>query len=314
MRRWDTLGEAYIKEYEARGVHPATIGCIQREIERLGGWMKRRRPKPALEDIGSDLLIRYIRDRTTFKSKSTIYSIMSRMRGFGDFLVREGVWIDNPMKWLKGPKITPYHRMPKRIGAKDMKGLWQAAAASAAGRSTYRKHLSITVLSLLYGAGLRRGELQRLDVADWNREDGTLRIDGRKTGRERCVAAPSIVYHCIETYLPHRHNQLEKHGRLEQQALFVSCTGGRLAEQSISNLVHRTAKQAGMKLHSLHQFRHTCASDMLAAGVPVPEVQQTLGHATVATTMRYLHIADPERHQAMQQHPINDWLTTEVAT
>jgi site-specific recombinase XerD len=312
MRRWDTLADAYIEEYRARGINPATTACVQRELERLGGWMKRRRPRPQLEDIGSDLLIRYIRDRTTFKSKSTIYSIMSRMRGFGDFLVREGVWLDNPMKWLQGPKVTPYHRMPKRIDARDMKVLWQAAAASAAGRSTYRKHLGITVLSLLYGTGLRRGELQRLDVTDWNREDGTLRIDGRKTGRERCVAAPSIVYHCIETFLPHRHNLLEKCGRLEQQALFISRTGGRLAEVAVSNLVHRTARRAGLKLHSLHQFRHTCASDMLAAGVPIPEVQQTLGHASVATTVRYLHIADPERHAAVQQHPINDWLPTEA--
>jgi integrase len=64
----------------------------------------------------------------------------------------------------------------------------------------------------------------------------------------------------------------------------------------------------------LHQFRHTCASDLLAAGVPVPEVQRTLGHASIATTMRYLHIADPERHRAVQKHPVNDWLTTEATT
>ena len=311
MRRWDTLAEAYIQEYEARGIHPATVENAHRELMRWGSWMKRRRPRPQLEDIGPELLTRYIQDRTPFKSKSTIYSLMSRMRCFGDFLVREGVWLDNPLKWMRGPKVTPYHRMPKRIDAKDMKRLWQSAAA--AGKTTYRKHLGITVLSLLYGTGLRRGELQRLDVTDWNREDGTLRIDGQKTGRERCVAVPSIVYHCIETYLPHRHNHLEKHHRLDRQALLLSKVGTRLSEQSISNLVHKTARQAGLKLRSLHQFRHTCASDLLAAGVPVPEVQQTLGHASVATTVRYLHIADPERREAIQQHPINDWLSTEMS-
>lgn len=312
MRRWDTLADAYIEEYEARGVGSATVENAHREILRWGSWMKRRRPKPRLEDIGPELLTRYIQDRTHFKSKSTIYSLMSRMRCFGNFLVREGVWTDNPLKWMHGPKVTPYNRMPKRIDAKDMKILWQAAAA--AGQSTYRKHLGITVLSLLYGTGLRRGELQRLDVGDWNREDGTLRIDGRKTGKERCVAVPSIGYHCIETFLPHRHNHLEKHGRLHQQALLVSNSGGRMAEQAVSNLVHKTAKRAGLKLHSLHQFRHTCASDMIAAGVPVPEVQRTLGHASVSTTMRYLHIADPERREAIAMHPLNDWLATEATT
>lgn len=312
MRRWDTLADAYIQEYEARGISPATIGNAHREILRWGSWMKRRRPKPQLEDIGPELLTRYIQHRTPFKAKSTVYAVISRMRCFGDFLVREGVWVDNPLKWMHGPKVTPYNRMPKRIDAGDMRVLWKAAAG--AGQSTYRKHLGITVLSLLYGTGLRRGELQRLNVSDWNREEGILRIDGRKTGKERSVAVPSIVYHCVETFLPHRHNHLEKHGRLHQQALLVSQRGTRLPEEAISKLVHKTAKRAGLKLHSLHQFRHTCASDMLAAGVPVPEVQHTLGHASVSTTMRYLHIADPERRTAIQQHPINDWLTTEATS
>ncbi len=312
MRRWDTLLDAYIEEYETRGIHPQTIDNAHRELMRMGNWMKRRRPKPRLEDIGPELLTRYIQHRTPFKSKATIYSVMSHMRCFGNYLVRQGAWLDNPLKWMHGPKVTPYNRMPKRIDAKDMKILWQAAAA--AGQSTYRKHLGITVLSLLYGTGLRRGELQRLDVGDWNREDGTLRIDGRKTGKERCVAVPSIGYHCIETFLPHRHNHLEKHGRLHQQALLISNSGGRMAEQAVSNLVHKTAKRAGLKLHSLHQFRHTCASDMIAAGIPVPEVQRTLGHASVSTTMRYLHIADPERREAIAMHPLNDWLATEAMT
>ena len=312
MRRWDTLLDAYIEEYETRGIHPQTIDNAHRELMRMGNWMKRRRPKPRLEDIGPELLTRYIQHRTPFKSKATIYSVMSHLRCFGNYLVRQGAWLDNPLKWMHGPKVTPYNRMPKRIDAKDMKILWQAAAA--AGQSTYRKHLGITVLSLLYGTGLRRGELQRLDVGDWNREDGTLRIDGRKTGKERCVAVPSIGYHCIETFLPHRHNHLEKHGRLHQQALLVSNSGGRMAEQAVSNLVHKTARRAGLKLHSLHQFRHTCASDMIAAGIPVPEVQRMLGHASVSTTMRYLHIADPERREAIAMHPLNDWLATEATT
>ena len=37
------------------------------------------------------------------------------MRGFGDFLVRQGLWKINPLRWMKGPKVTPYSRLPKRI-------------------------------------------------------------------------------------------------------------------------------------------------------------------------------------------------------
>ena len=46
---------------------------------------------------------------------------------------------------------------------------------------------------LYYGTGLRRGELERLNLDAFDRPEGTLRIDGRKTGRERCVPLPEMV-------------------------------------------------------------------------------------------------------------------------
>lgn len=198
MRRWDVLADAYIEEYKARGVSEDYITHVEREVERWGAWLKRRRPKPRLEEISPDLHVRFVQDRTAFRAKSTVYGVISKMRGFGDYLVAQGVWTDNPLKWMQGPKLTPDHRMPKRIDGKDMKALWSAVAT---GRGTYQRHLGITILSILYGTGLRRGELARLNVADWSREEGTLRIDGRKTGQERSVPVPRIVYHCIETYL-----------------------------------------------------------------------------------------------------------------
>jgi len=310
MRRWDSLVDAFIKEYEARGVTEDYITHVQRELERWGNWLKRRRPKPRLEEISADLHVRYIQERTAFRAKATVYGVLSKMRCFGDFLVREGVWIDNPLKWMQGPKLTPYHRMPKRIDGKDMKELWSAAAT---GRGHFQRHLGVTILSILYGTGLRRGELERLNVADWNREDGILRIDGQKTGQERSVPVPRIVYHCIETYLPHRQNHLIRKDRLHQPALFLNRQGGRLQASMVSLMVRNIARRAGVKLRSLHQFRHSCASDLLASGASLPEVQRILGHSSVATTMRYLHIADPERHAAMKMHPLNDWLITEAA-
>lgn len=310
MRRWDSLVEAYIEEYVARGLSEAYVQHIQRELERWGSWLKRRRPKPRLEEVSADLHVRYLQERTAFRAKSTVYGALSKMRGFGDYLAGQGIWADNPLKWMQGPKVTPYHRMPQRIEGKDMKALWSAAAA---GRGVYQRHLGITILSLLYGTGLRRGELARLDVADWNREDGTLRIDGQKTGRERSVPVPRIVYHCIETYLPHRQNRLAKKQRFDQPAMFLNRQGGRFGAHMVSLMVRNIARRAHFRLHSLYQFRHTCASDLLASGASLPEVQRILGHSSVATTMRYLHIADPQRHKAMQLHPLNDWLGREAA-
>jgi site-specific recombinase XerD len=63
-----------------------------------------------------------------------------------------------------------------------------------------------------------------------------------------------------------------------------------------------------VSLTSLHQFRHTCASDLLEAGVRLPEVQRMLGHQVISTTVRYLHLSDPQRRTAINLHPMNNWL------
>jgi integrase/recombinase XerD len=181
--------------------------------------------------------------------------------------------------------------------------MWREAAASP---GEYRRHLWVTVLAMLYGTGLRRGELERLDVGSFDRAEATFRIDGRKSGRERCVPVPEMLYRCLEAYLPRRHNVLEQARAIGERALLVNRHGERLSATSISQGVHGIARR-------VHQFRHSCASDLLEAGVHLAEVQRILGHQAIATTVRYTHIADPMRRQAIGCHPLNDWLAQEAA-
>ena len=310
MRGWDQLMDGYLAEYRARGVCAHSIGHATSVLERWGRWMRTRRPRPPLERVDAELITRFIQARTSFRAKATVSGTLSAMRGMGDYLVREGVWTSNPMRWMKGPKLSPYSRLPRRLDRADMEALWRAAAAS---RGTYSQHLWLTVLALLYGTGLRRGELERADLDGWDREQGLLRVDGRKTGRERVVPVPDLTRRCLEAYLPLRHNQLERAKRLDERALLVGRDGTRLTATSISNAVRRLSEAAGVRLVSVHQFRHSCASDLLEAGVALPDVQRILGHQVIATTVRYTHIADPMRAAAIDQHPINGWLQPEGA-
>ena len=305
MKRWDGLMDGYLKQCETCGLSEATIIGLRRELERWGLWLKRRRPKPNLEEVDGEMHMDYIRCRTRFHAKATVASLTSKLRLMGEYLVQEGVWRKNPMRWIKGPRLDARGRMPRRIGAEHLKKLW---AASSENRNDYQQHLSIAVLALLYGTGLRRGELERLDLEHWKREEGILTIDGRKTGQERNVPVSEGIWRCLEAYLPLRQNLLERRGVCREPALFLNRAGLRMSSASLGLMVHRIAKRAAVPLVSLHQFRHTCASDLLESGVSLPEVQQLLGHATVVTTTRYLHIADPERARAMKRHPLNDYL------
>ena len=73
MRRWDRLLDVYMEEYRARGVSEATIAHTEARLQRWGRWLKKRRPRVSIEDIGADLITDYIASCTSFRSKATVY-------------------------------------------------------------------------------------------------------------------------------------------------------------------------------------------------------------------------------------------------
>jgi site-specific recombinase XerD len=305
MRRWDGLLEKYVVLQQTRGLAQSTIDGRERELVFFGNWLKARRPKPKLEDVGADFIVRYVQSRSAFHSRATVASVTSILRSLGEFLVAEGLWRSNPLRWMRGPKMDPRRRMPRRIGREQQQALWAAAQAR---RQEHGRYQAVCVLAILYGTGLRRGELERLDIEDWDRESSVLKIDGRKTGTERHVPVGEAVWRCIEAYLPHRHNRLEAKGLLEERALLVNTLGERLSSAGLGQLIVRLSRDAGVPTVTLHQFRHSCASDLLEAGVTIPEVQRVLGHASIESTIRYTAVADAQRGLAISRHPVNRFL------
>lgn len=305
MREWDQLVENHIRVCTTRGLSESAVLGRRRELERWGNWLKRRRPKPKVDQINAELILEYIQSRTAFHSKASVCGVMSHMRCMGEFLTQEGYWRQNPLRWIRSPKIDPRQRLPRRITQDHLRKLLKEASEIS---STYRRALALTVLVLLYGTGIRRGELERLNAIDWDPKDLTLKIDSQKVGLERRLPIPSSIAPYLEAYLPLRQNRLIELGISEEPALFVGHRGQCLDGEAISALVHRLVKKADIPLLTIHQFRHTCASDLLEEGLGLAEVQRVLGHACIATTVRYTHIADPVRRKAAELHPINSIL------
>lgn len=310
MRRWDGLVDGYLQECTARGLAASTRDHRARELGRFGDFLKRQRPKVALEAVDGDLIVRYVTARSAFRSRSTVSGVVSEVRCMGEFLTRQGIWRANPLRWLRGPKMDARMRIPRRISHADLRAIWAAAGRS---RTEHGRYQAVCSLAILYATGVRRGELLRLDVDDWDRDGGLLRIDGQKTGRERKVPVSGGAWRCIEAYLPHRHNVLERSGTVGERALLVGRDGQRLSSHALSSTIRRLATAAGVSRVTLHQFRHTCASDLLEEGVSVADVQKLLGHAAIESTMRYTQVADPARGTAIAKHPINEVLAAGAA-
>src|SRR5437660_608455 len=133
MKQWDSVVESYVAAGEARGISSASLRSIRDELDRCGCWLKRRRPKPRLEEVDGQMLIQYMRSRTRFRAKSTVAGVASKLRCFGEFLVQQGIWAKNPMHWVRGPRLDPRGRLPRRIGAEHLRQLWEAAPRQRGG-------------------------------------------------------------------------------------------------------------------------------------------------------------------------------------
>lgn len=234
MKRWDRLVDKFMEEYEAAGKATETVKATRRELDRWGNWLKNLRPRPALDEVNSDLIIRYLRGRAAYRAKATLSGTMSKLRCLGEFLVRESIWLNNPLRWLRGPKLDIRSRLPRRISPEVMRGLWEAAAKSRYG---YHRSVWVTLLSIFYGTGMRRGDVCQLNVSDWCRDEGLLLVRNSKTGQTRRVPVPALTWQCLEAYLPKRQNHVESRGTADEPALFVSRSGGRLKATAISRAI-----------------------------------------------------------------------------
>ena len=141
-----------------------------------------------------------------------------------------------------------------------------------------------SMIALAYGCGLRRAELVGLDLKDYNRETGEMRIMGKRR-KERLVYLANGAAQAMADWLSIRGDA--------PGALFCPINkGGKLSHvhmtsQALYNLLQARAKAAGVQNLSPHDLRRTFVSDLLDSGVDISTVQQMAGHASVITTTRY---------------------------
>lgn len=305
MKRWEELALAYIAECRTCGLSNETLAGRESEILRFGRWLKRQSPRPKIEDINHDLLVQYIKGRTSFLSKSSTCGVISKLRVFGDYLVLHGLWRTNPLHWIKGPKLnTNYRKLPKNYKRVDLENIFKASFSA---HNSYSRTIGPALISLMYTTGLRKSELLRLNTTDWDRRNLTLKIFGSKSGQDRLTPVSSVTWRCLEAYLQKR-EQILLEKNLQSEALFINQHGRRISGMTLASILKTSAKRAGVKKATAHMFRHSCASDLVEKGTPIHIVQKVLGHSVVMTTFRYLNVADPQRVEAMRVHPINQIL------
>jgi integrase/recombinase XerC len=147
------------------------------------------------------------------------------------------------------------------------------------------------LVELLYGAGLRVGELAALDVRDVDLHRGDVRVLG-KGGVERVVPLPAAARNALDRYLAQRRGP-----GLRAEPLFTALrrragAPARLGVRDVRRILKRRALRAGIgeRVHP-HRLRHSYATHLLDMGADLREIQELLGHASLSTTEKYTAVS-----------------------
>ncbi len=140
-----------------------------------------------------------------------------------------------------------------------------------------------TIVELLYGAGLRVGEVVRIRMKDVDLDRMQLHVVQAKGAKDRYTILPTALQMILEVQ-----NGL----KTQDDFLFTNGRGGRLTTASIQKIVSQSAERATIsKKVTPHTLRHSFATHLLEAGTDIRYIQELLGHAKLATTQMYTHVA-----------------------
>lgn len=172
----------------------------------------------------------------------------------------------------------------------------------------------LALVAVLGGTGSRASEVidARIGALRSENDNDTLHVVGKGGKRRTIPVAPEVVA-AVERYLADRTRRLGAVAASER--LFVRSDGRPLNRQALDYLVEKWLRRAGVSLRPgelAHAFRHTYAVHLVQMGVPLPQVQTLLGHASLTTTARYLRMTGAELQEAALVLPLRRFLTAQV--
>ncbi len=233
-------------------------------------------------------------------SAATASRRRSAVRQFYRFVLGEGWRADDPSRRLDAPKAG--RSLPKVLSRDEIERLLTAAAA----HDTAGGARLIALLELAYASGMRVSELLALK-ADAVRRDPAFLIVRGKGGKERLAPLNSSAREAVKAWLTVR-DAARKPNTPDSPWLFPSsAASGHLTPRRFAQLLDQAAIVAGIDPArvSPHVLRHAFATHLLEGGADLRIVQTLLGHADIATTQIYTHVATDRLTQVVHsKHPL----------
>ncbi|HMO84500.1 MAG TPA: site-specific tyrosine recombinase XerD [Lacipirellulaceae bacterium] len=271
-----------------------TVAAYGRDLSRLTQWLGSRR----LGQLSVSELAGYSGwlAEQGLAPKSVSRHVAS-LKVFFRYLQLEGAIVDNQAELLGSPKL--WQRVPRVLTPEEVE---QLIAAPRKSDGYWLRDRAL--LEMMYATGCRVSEVSHLRVRDVRLDEQIVHCHG-KGDKQRVVPLGRRALGALARYLEEERGLCAARRTPPPEWLFLSARGARLSRERIWGLVKRYAARSGAPAEiSPHSLRHSFATHLLAGGADLRQVQELLGHASIATTQIYTHV-DHSRLKRVHQafHP-----------
>ena len=280
-----------------KGLRPLTLEAYRSDLSQFCAFLGKRHRTlaEARRDDVRAFVFRGLSDGLEGRSAARK---LATLRHFYKYLLLDRVTDRDPTVNVETPK--QWKILPKSLATSEVEAML-APAANPPKESKYAAALrqrDQAMLEVLYAGALRVSELITTRVADLKLELGMVMVRG-KGDKERIVPLGAAAQQAISAYL--RDGRPALVGHKTSPLLFVGHGGKCLTRQRLWQMVKRASAAAGRHA-SPHMLRHSCATHMVERGADLRTVQTILGHADIATTQVYTHVATDRLSSVYRKH------------
>ncbi len=288
--------EAFVTYLEAERRYSAyTVRNYKHDVEEFVGWLGADVFDPA--EVGVDDVREWVVELADGRklAAATVNAKVTALKAFYRWLRATGRAENNPTARLRAQKMPK--RLPVWITEKKMEGVVErlmeklegggSGGAGGFGGDTEERRDAMIVL-LFYSCGVRLAEMVGLEQGDISEGYKELRVRKGKGGKERIVPIPEQAAKRLREYVEEISGaEIWKSGK---KPLFLTHKGEPMSREGVYKVVREVLGGMGVEgKRSPHVLRHTYATHLMDGGADLREIQELMGHASLAATQVYTH-------------------------
>ncbi len=280
-----------------RGASDETYRNYQSDLQQFSTHLQKQFFSAKAELKLNEIQSLHIRSHLKFLSdhglkKTSLARKLACLKSFFRYALEEGLMAHNPAAAVRSPRLGTH--LPTVLTKDETARLLDSPPPQ-----TWIQARNQAMLETLYSSGARVSELVGLNWNDTDLETYLIRLRG-KGKKERRVPIGTIAAEAILDYqrqLAALDTPVGKNARREgvqpagSRPLFINMRGGRLTTRSVERVIQQQTKDRFAKSVTPHTLRHSYATHLLDEGADLRAIQELLGHASLATTQKYTHVA-----------------------